>query len=88
MQKNKNQQSRREFLKNILRTTVFSGLISIGFIAIKKKDGTSQTTELCSQQRCGKCSRFVNCNFPTASSYRKLSNKTMINSTGKSGNPK
>ena len=76
MLKNKNDQNRREFLKNILRTSVFSGLIGIGFIATKKKESNSTTTRLCSQQRCGKCSQLTKCNFSAASSYKNSNKKS------------
>ncbi|MBC8180382.1 hypothetical protein H8E88_04585 [candidate division KSB1 bacterium] len=88
MFENKKEQSRREFLKNILRTTVFSGLIGIAFIATKKKDGTSTKTRLCSQQRCGKCSQLAGCSLPAASSFRNSFEQSGQESTNKTGKPK
>ena len=70
------EQPRRDFLKNILRISVFSGLVGIGFIASNKKDGTSTTTELCSHQRCGKCSLLASCSLPAASLFKKSPEKT------------
>jgi hypothetical protein len=76
MFENNIEQSRGEFLKNILRISVFSGLVGIGLIATKKKDGISTSTELCSQQRCGKCSLVASCRLPAASLFKKSPEKT------------
>ena len=85
MFENKKEQSRREFLKNILRATVFSGLVGIGFIAITKNDGSSTKTNLCSKQRCGRCSLLANCNLPDASSFKESAEKNDLQSNSKNG---